>query len=44
MINHTFTQKTIHFNQFPILVDIYSNPENKQTVILLAALGIAISK
>ena len=44
MINHTFTQKTIHFNQFPILVDIYSNPENKQTVILLAALGIAINK
>lgn len=44
MIGDNFTQKTIHFNQYPILVDIYSNPENKQTVILLAALGIAISK
>lgn len=44
MLNHTFTQQTIHFNQQPILADIHSNPENKQTVVLLAALGVAINK
>lgn len=44
MTHNTFTQRTIQFKQQPILVDIHSNSENKQSVILLAALGVAISK
>ncbi|MFW2103895.1 alpha/beta fold hydrolase [Acinetobacter guillouiae] len=44
MKNTSFTQKNINFGQYPIVVDIYSNPENSHSIILLAALGIAISK
>ena len=44
MKNTSFTQKNIDFGQYPIVVDIYSNPENTHSVILLAALGIAINK
>lgn len=44
MKNMALTHKTIHFNQYPILVDVHSHSENKHTIILLPALGIAMSK
>ena len=44
MKNTALTHKTIHFNQHPIMVDVHSHSENKHTIILLPALGIAMSK
>ena len=44
MTDSKLTQKTIHFGSFPMMIDVHSNPENKHTLILLPALGVAISK
>jgi predicted alpha/beta hydrolase len=39
-----FTQETIHFRQHVIHVDVYFHNENKYSIILLAALGVAVNK
>lgn len=44
MNNKQLTQTQINFNQHPITVDIYSNPNNQNSIILLAALGISMQK
>jgi predicted alpha/beta hydrolase len=44
MLNNTLTKKTIYFQQHPILVELYFHPQNKHTIIILAALGVAINK
>lgn len=44
MTNTALIQKTIYFGQYPILVDIHSHSENNHHIILLAALGVAMSK
>lgn len=38
------TQANIHFNQHSITVDVYSNPNNQNTILLLPALGITVQK
>ena len=44
MSHSTLTQKTIHFGQYPIVVDILSHHENQHTLIILPALGVSINK
>lgn len=44
MLNNNLIQKTIYFQQHPILVDLYVHPQNKHTIILLTALGVTINK
>lgn len=44
MSHSTLTQKTIHFGQYPIVVDILSQHENQHTLIILPALGVSINK
>ncbi|AMW79004.1 alpha/beta hydrolase [Acinetobacter sp. TGL-Y2] len=44
MDNNNLIQATIHFHQYPIKVDVYSNPSHQHSVIILPALGITIQK
>ncbi|WP_228256376.1 hypothetical protein [Acinetobacter wuhouensis] len=44
MSHSTLTQKTIHFGQYSIVVDVLSHPENQHTLIIIPALGVSINK